>query len=310
MFVKKFLFIFFLLIGNVFGCYARQYPNAEADRERQRQHIEEQQRREKRDLQERKISLDNLHNTRLIIKTVPPKTQLTEKDKKLRDQMTAPKAEDLILLQDFLKQPGTGIFRLFPDYDCLENIVVIVSGKCADLFPGTWFYSFRRKDYSDNLLFDLQLKNGKLISDGFLSQGILTKLGNFSLDDVNLESARTKFLNAFEPAVKLTDIRAQYEKFGAGVELDGRFYAREVTAELGEVYLLRVIAYRIQRNFADKISYRGKFDPANVLALQQDKREDIIVAFRIIRKDANGSLTIITKEIARKKSPEIIFAEK
>lgn len=310
MFVKKFLFIIAFLIGNVFGCYARQYPNAEADRERQRQHIENQQRREKEELQRRRIQLDNLHNDRLIVRKTPPKTQLSEKDKKLRAQMTVPKAEDLLLVQDFLKQPGTMIFRLFPDYDCLEKDVVIVSGKCADFFPGTWFYSFRRKEYSDVLLFDLQLRNGKLISDGFLSQGILTNLGNFSLDEVNLERKEIKFLNAFEPAVKLTDIKAQYEKFGAGVESDGRFYAREAAAKLGEIYLLRVVAYRLQRNFADKVSYRGNFDPANVLALQQDKREDIMVAFRIIRKEASGSLTIISKEIARKKSPEIILDEK
>jgi hypothetical protein len=64
-------------------------------------------------------------------------------------------------------------------------------------------------------------------------------------------------------------------------------------------YALRVIAYKgnILR------TYRGfVFD-----MLAGDKRIDLTLAFRVVRKDDDGGVTIIWRELARRESPRIKF---
>ena len=43
------------------------------------------------------------------------------------------------------------------------------------------------------------------------------------------------------------------------------------------------------------------------LMLEGDKRKDLILAFRVIRKTPNGSVTILWKELQQNKAPEIVF---
>lgn len=277
-----------------------------------RQNAERLKRQQERDLIDRRRNLENLK--RIGPPSAPAifnRKTLSRKLRRERDKLVAPHADDLKLFEDFLNRPKTGIFRLFPDKNCLVNInVVRVDGECRNIFPHTWFYSFREKDYSDDALYDLLLRNGKLSTDGFLSQGILVSLGNFSLDNVTLESRGAKFIAAFNPEEKAADIKARYERIRQGIEVDGFRYSKEVEAQVGEVYLLRVVAYRVRSKFFDRVANNTARElNANFFLLDEDKREDITVAFRIINKGPDGNLTIIWKELARKKSPEIIFSD-
>jgi hypothetical protein len=45
------------------------------------------------------------------------------------------------------------------------------------------------------------------------------------------------------------------------------------------------------------------------LALKDDNRTDLTVAFRIIRKDADGSITLVWKKLVEKTPPEIVFPD-
>lgn len=312
--IKKILTAFALLCGFYVSAYSQ---STAADAARRRQEAENLRQQQERELDLRRFNLDNLQRingaNRTSFKREPLKKtlSLSKKEKQLRDKLAAPDAEDLALFEEFLKQPRTGIFRLFPDNDCLTNEVVYVSGKCKDIFPGTWRYSFREKDYSDNFVFDLWLKDGRLITDGFLSQGILTKLGNFSLANVNSESQGVKFLTDFIPSEKSGEIAKQYEKIGKGTEADGYHYSKIAAAEVGEVYLMRVVAYRAQKNVLDKVlQAAGNKTEFDFQIIKQDERKDLTVAFRIIKKEANGVLTIIWKELIEKQSPEIVFSGK
>lgn len=270
----------------------------------QQQQQEINRRQIERELAEKRQRLDNLQRdnrqNRRIIRRPPPVVN----EKELRDKFAAPDKDDLNSYKTFLKQPKTGIFRLFPDHDCLYRGVVRADGECENTFPGTWFYSFRENDYSDNIRFDLQLKDGKFITDGFLSLGILVKLGSFSPDKVTPQTRGAKFIADFKPAEKPADIKKQYDQIGKGIEAEGFRYSREASAEIGKVYLMRVVAYRLQNKFLDNLPNTA--DTKFVL-LERDEREDITIAFRIIRKGENGNLTIIWKELDRKKSPEVVF---
>lgn len=309
--VRKILTVFIILCSfAVFG-YTQ---NAEADAARRRQEAENLRQQQERELNSRRFILDNLRRDNGTNRTnsarVPLNSPtLSKKERELRDKIITPDAEDLALAEEFLKQPRTGIFRLFPDNNCFTKGVVYVDGKCKIIFPGTWFYSFREKDYSDNIIFDLWLKNGVFITGGFLSQGILVKLGNFSLDNVTLESKGAKFLADFKPAENSAGIKGQYEKISTGIESNGYKYSRAVKAEVGEVYLMRVVAYRVQKKVLGKIlKTAGNKTESYFQIINRDERNDLIIAFRIIRKEADGNLTIIWKELDEKKSPEIVFS--
>ena len=312
--IKNFLTILVFLCG--FSVFV--YPqNAEADAARRRQEAENLRRQQERDLNQRRIALDNLQRNssrtnRAEFKREPLNKSfvLSKKEREARDKLTAPDAEDLALVQDFLKQPHTGIFRLFPDNNCLSNGVIYVDGRCKNIFPGTWLYSFRKKDYSDDVVFDLWLKDGALITDGFLSQGILVKLGNFSLDNVSLESKGAKFLVNFKPAEKAAEIKKQYDQIGAGTASDGYIYSRSAEAKIGEIYLMRVIAYGVPKKVLDKVLNNAEYKTKlKFQTVDRDERKDIITAFRIIRKEADGNLTIVWKRLDERKSPEIIFPD-
>lgn len=311
---KKFLTIFFIL--GIFSCVCYS-QNAAADAARRRQEAENLRQQQERELDARRFNLDNLRRDYGINRTnserMPLNKSLTlsKKERELRDKFAAPEAEDVALVKEFLKQPRTGIFRLFPDNNCLTNKVVYVEGKCKDVFPGTWLYSFREKDYSDNLVFDLWLKDGRFFTGGFSAQGILVKLGNFSLDNVTLESKGAKFLVEFEFAEKSSEIKKQYEQIGKKIQSDGYTYSRSAEAEVGEVYLMRVVAYRVQKKVLEKILKGGGYKTEFYFQkINRDERKDITIAFRIIKKQANGILTIIWKELDEKDSPEIMFADK
>src|SRR4029079_14604383 len=97
-------------------------------------------------------------------------------------------------------------------------------------------------------------------------------------------------------------IKTQYDQIFYGIESDGYKYSKEVNTKVGEVYLLRVVAYRLQRKFLEQISDEEvNSENLKFVILNQAKREDITIAFRIIRADVNGNLTIIWKELERKK---------
>ena len=304
MIFKNTLLVIALLFGftvDGFGQFTNQAEIQRIETERLRQ-------RQLAEIRSTMSRLDSLQNRTSVSKAVPRRAALSREDRKIRANLVFPSREDIALYQDFLKQPGTGIFRLFADHDCADEKLIKADGKCKGVFPQTWFYSFRQKDYSDNLFFDIFLRNGKIITDSLLSQGILVNVGNFSLDNVTLQSSGAKFLADFKPGLKWTDIKAQYDRINQGVEADGYQYSKEVAAKVGSVYLLRVVAYRLPRKFVKELAGDGTNEEnLKYMMLNQDKRNDLTIAFRIVRKDANGNLTIIWKELERKGSPEAVF---
>nr|MBA3334881.1 hypothetical protein [Acidobacteriota bacterium] len=87
-----------------------------------------------------------------------------------------------------------------------------------------------------------------------------------------------------------------------GVFSDGFQYRRGFYAVENTTYVLRSIAY-------DGKYFRAVEGVAyNEFAF--DKRRDVTVAFRIVRKDSDGSVTILWKEILRKNSPKIKYQKR
>ncbi len=227
---------------------------------------------------------------------LPYKAQRTkEQNEKLR-----PRAEDIFKFAEFLKEPKTGIFRLMNDLGCDSNSYVFLADeKCGNAIPGSSFYSFRTKEYSTSYRADIRLKDNFLISDGLLSQNILVSLGDISLEDVTLKSNGMKFLVSFVPEEWNYSANKQSFEITRGVRKDLFEYRKVLPALENQTYGLRIIAYRgsFYRSFRGRI-----YD-----LLAGDKRIDLVVVFRIIRKDSDSSVTLLWKELTRKKSPKLKY---
>ncbi|HSK73039.1 MAG TPA: hypothetical protein VK892_15170 [Pyrinomonadaceae bacterium] len=212
-------------------------------------------------------------------------------------------AEDLAKHAQFLEQPKTGIFRLLPESGCNENKYVInASPDCLNYIPDSSYYSFREKEHTAEILSDIRLEKGYLISDGILTQGILVELGDISLKDVSLESDGLDFLRNYVPETLSKDAYKQFLQITKGIGINNFFYRKALPANENSTYALRVIAY--------KASIFQTFRRFRYNILEGDKRIDLTLAFRVIRKDADGSVTLLWKELERREAPRINFPKK
>ncbi len=215
----------------------------------------------------------------------------------------APAQSDLSRYAEFLQKPRTGLIKLFSDVGCEENTnVVRADDVCLQWIPNSGFYSFREKAYKSDFLADIRLKNGMLVSDGFLAQSILVNLGDVDLETVSSSSNGLKFLNEFQPAAESKAALTQVEQMIKGIRADNFIYRKSLPAIVNATYALRVTAYR--GNFLK--SYRGQL--FNILA--GDKRIDATIAFRILGKNDDGSLTLLWKELSRKDAPKVLFQKR
>jgi len=236
----------------------------------------------------------NRRTGNFIFRTKPSK----EQKKRL-----LPNPSDLKKHERFLEQPRTGIIRLMPDIGCMENVNILrADAVCLNFIPESSYYSFREKEHTIEPLADIRLRNGYLISDGLLAQGILVRLGDIGLENIARSSEGLEFLTDFEPSAQGTEAQKQYLRMMRGVKADGYEYKKAVPTVENATYALRVIAYRgnIYRRFR---GYRFGL-------LDGDKRIDLTIAFRIIRKEPDGAVTLLWKEIGRKDAPRIVFRKR
>lgn len=229
-----------------------------------------------------------------IIRTRPTK----EQKKRL-----VPNPQDLRKYEQFLEQPRTGIFRLMPDIGCTENINVIrADAVCLSFVPESSYYSFREKEHTIEILADIRLKNGFLISDGILSQSILVNLGEVAIEELAPTSEGLKFLSDFSPNPQGSEAQNQFIQLMRGVKVGKYEYKKALPMIENATYALRVVAYKgnVFRSF------RGyRFD-----ILDGDKRIDLTIIFRVIRKEQDGAVTLLWKEIERKDSPRLILPKR
>ncbi|MGI8467845.1 MAG: hypothetical protein ACR2N3_05280 [Pyrinomonadaceae bacterium] len=217
--------------------------------------------------------------------------------------MLKPDNQDSAVYADFLKQSNAGLIKLFPDAGCEENSgVVRADAECLKWIPNSGFYSFRRKKYISESLADIRYKDGFFISDPLLSQGIITALGDVPLERISLANNEVRLLAQYQPEPQSRDATVQFKKITNGIKLGDYIYRNSWQAIENTTYALRVIAY----HGAYYVPFRGRL----FNLLDGDAREDIIVVFRLVRKDADGSLTLLWTELDRKDSPKLIVPKK
>ena len=202
---------------------------------------------------------------------------------------------------DFLRLKNTGLIRLLNDTGCAENTnVVVASDNCLkNTMPGAGAsFSFRINNYRIPRLADLGLTQNAFVTTGDWLHGILVNIGDVSLESVNFQTSGVGFINDFQPIVDVGNAREFDSKLSEGIKNDGFTYCRKTPARENQSYILRSIAYRgnILKS-ANGVRYNE---------LDYDKRKDVLIAFRVVRKHQDGSLTLLWKRLAIKNSPKLI----
>ena len=157
-----------------------------------------------------------------------------------------------------MKQPDTGLIRLLPR-------------EAFDQFPGKpgkltirgggSYYSFVRLTHEYGYGSDIQLEQNYL-SVGFAGAdyGIMTMLDEVPLENVTPELPAVAFLLGYKPPREDAAASQEGRSFWPEKSLDGLSYSRRLPVKVNGTYLLRSISFN---------------------------NSDVLVAFRIVRKDSD-----------------------
>jgi hypothetical protein len=195
---------------------------------------------------------------------------------KLEQLVLQPAAEDREANAQFLAQPNTGLIRLLPREKFGE-----VPNKPSKLTirGGGAYYSFARLTHEYGYGSDIELSQGTL-SVGFAGAdyGMLIKVDGANVEDISTELPGITFLAKYAAATSEPEARIEQRRFGGGTVIDGISYKERLPAEVGATYVLRSIV------FGDS---------------------DLLVAFKVVRQDTDGSLIIAWKLLTKFPKPEL-----
>lgn len=185
--------------------------------------------------------------------------------------LLAPSKEDSREHALFLAQPGTGLVRLLPREKW--------DGKLSTRGGGA-YYSFTRRTHEYGSGNDIELQRDNL-SVGFagVDFGFMANLGDTPLEMVSNDAEAVRFASAFKaPTVEL-EARAAKRSFWETGRREGEFvYRSELPVVAGSTYVLRSIGYG---------------------------DSDVLVAFRVLRKDSDGSVVLLWKMLQEFPKPAL-----
>ena len=211
----------------------------------------------------------------------------------LKKGLLAPSDQDRASYASFLRQPNTGLIRLLPR-ELLDGNTDH-SKKPLKVRGGGRYYSFSylSHDYGADLELATDLickgtRNGILECQhphklSAASYGMLTNLGNVTLEDVTINDPRASFMLAYEPLRVQQKARCEMLLFRNGVAIDGQLYKAGLPIHANTTYLLRAFDYG---------------------------QSDVLVGFRVVREDGDGGVTIawkLLKQFAPRKLENVVY---
>jgi hypothetical protein len=196
----------------------------------------------------------------------------------------------------FLNQSNVGLIKLFSELKCPKDLKEIETvDPCAlTVFPGQGTsYSFRTKNYQFGEISDIKISQGKFITNGINTLGLIASIGDVALDTVTVENENVAALVKFAPASKIDDVLVQESQIDKGIKLGDLTFNKSLSVKENTTYLLRSVAYQVDL---------GKYMPALLLT---DKREDVLVVFRVVKEKRDGSVILLWKKLQTKTAPKL-----
>jgi len=180
--------------------------------------------------------------------------------KDTEQQFLAPSAKDTNKYAEFLTQAETGMIRLLPREVFQDKLTIRGGGA---------YYSFARRTHEYGYGSDIELQNNQF-TVGFAGAdfGFLTRLGKVAIEEATLDHPAAQFLSTFAAPTAEAGARDEQKRASAGFDVNGFTYQNRVKFKNKNSYLLRSIGYGVS---------------------------DLLVAFRIVSQDADGSVVIVWK---------------
>lgn len=228
--------------------------------------------------------------------------------------------------KDVLNDKKTHLIRLQPDKNCYSKYLISVEEleRCSDVIPipgGGSVYSFKdgkkfpmkphEIGIEDNIVLrtkEPELSFGRsyvwnihFINDNFIVQnnytrGIISDIGDVDLNSINLASKELEFLNNFKQGDTLAKIKEQSDALKNGVNFNNFIYSNTTPVKLNSTYVLRSIDYAA----ANMMSLR-RLPIGNQANIKKvfvvDKRADLMIAFKVVGRENDGSIIILWKEL-------------
>jgi hypothetical protein len=196
---------------------------------------------------------------------------LREQIKEKEAVLLAPSREDRDAYAEFLAQPHTGLIRLLPRERWM--------GKLSTRGDGA-YYSFARLTQEYGYGSDIELEQD-ILGVGFAGAdfGFMTNLGNVPLETVSTETEGVRFMAAFQTPSAEAEARKAYRQFGSDGQQAGQWaYKSRLPVFVNNTYALRSVNY---------------------------DTSDVLVAFRVVRKDFDGSVVLLWKMLKKYPKPTL-----
>jgi hypothetical protein len=205
---------------------------------------------------------------------------LNEKEKLL----LSPSDKDQAKFAEFLKQPETGLIRILPR-GLYDNRLTIRGGGAYYSFAlltheygrgsDIGLEQIQTQEYAPPPIANYVFQTGFAGADG----GFIVRLGNVPLEKVTLDHKGVKFLADFTPPSTEPEARKVFRRDYAGVMKNRFEYKWRSQVIVNQTYALRSINYRTS---------------------------DVLVAFRVVSKDSDGSVDILWKMLKRFPTPTLV----
>lgn len=190
----------------------------------------------------------------------------------LEKQFLEPSEEDQARYAEFLQQPNTGLIRLLPR-ETFDSQTYRDARQSMVVRGGGAYYSFVRLTHEYGFGSDLELDHSQFVV-GFAGAdfGFLTNLGDIPIESVGPDTRGVSVFGAYKPPRAEELARKEYRRLHDGADLEGVSVKSRVPVVSGATYLLRSINYR---------------------------DSDVLVAFRVVRIDSDGSVVLAWKMLKK-----------
>lgn len=203
-------------------------------------------------------------------------------------QLLQPSTLDQQRFAEFLKQPDTGLIRLFPwgQGRRVVSIDDLEDKSRPDFSIHASVYSFTKGKHGNGLngyvdprlgWAELKFGAGRFFT-GFTGEslGVMVALGDMDLEKVGPETIGVRGLADIVPPADSTEATALSRRNRAGFEVNRYHYGASLPAARNMTYVMRSTSNR---------------------------RSDVLIGFRVTRVDEDGSVTILWRKLRSYRKP-------
>jgi hypothetical protein len=196
----------------------------------------------------------------------------------LEKSYLAPAEEDQVQYAAFVRSPNSGLVRLLPR-EKFDTEAYTDNDRAIITRGGGAYYSFTKLRHEYGYATDIELQQNQF-TVGFagFDYGFLTNLGDVPLENISADTPAFALFADYKPPREEPQVRSEQMRFAQGSELEGVQAKRTLPVKLNSTYLMRSMTFR---------------------------EADVLVAFKVVRIDSDGSVTLLWKLLKKFEAPDV-----